>query len=71
MNHPILDHYEHEIIQISSYSSNVLLKGAPSSRLLICFKYNNPIQDKKLVLKKRKNGLDDNSIKRWMWQPIK
>ena len=53
-NCPILDKYENEMIQISLYTSHFLQKGAASSsELLIYFKYNNHIQDRKLVLEER------------------
>ena len=49
-NCPIFDNYENGIIRNSLYTFHFLLKGADScSRLLINFKYNNYIQDKKLV----------------------
>ena len=42
------------MIQISLYTSDFSLKGAAlSSELLIYFKYNNHIQDRKLVLEER------------------
>ena len=45
-NCPILDKYENQMIQISLYTSHFFEKGAaPSSELLIYFKYNNHIQD--------------------------
>ena len=53
-NHPILINYGNEMIWISLYTSHFLLKGAAlSSELLIHFKYNNYILDKKLVLEEQ------------------
>ena len=53
-NHPILSNYENKMIRISLYTSHFSLKGeALSSELLIYFKYNNHIQDRKLVLEVR------------------
>ena len=50
-SHPILNNYENEMIQISLYTSHFLEKGAALAlELLIYFKYNNHIQDRKLVL---------------------
>ena len=37
--------------------------AASSSRLLIYFKYNNYIQDNKLVLEERKSGFDGEALK--------
>ena len=52
--HPILNNYENEMIRISLHTSHFSLKGAAlSSELLIYFKYNNHIQDRKLALEKR------------------
>ena len=46
---------QNEMIRISLYSSRFSLKGAAwSSELLIYFRYNNHIQDRKLVLEERK-----------------
>ena len=53
-NCPILDNHENGIIRISLHTSHFIPKGANScSRLLINFKYNNYIQDKKPVLAER------------------
>ena len=53
-NCSILDKYENQKIRISFYASHFFAKGAAqSSELLIYFKYNNHIQDGKLVLEER------------------
>ena len=58
-NYPILRSYENEIIWISLHFSHILPKGAASSsRLLICFKYNKHIQDKKLTINISKMKMD-------------
>ena len=57
-NHPILINHENEMIRISLYISYFSLRRAAlSSELLIYFKYNNHIQDRKLWR---------NEI--WMWR---
>ena len=53
-NCSILDKYENQNIRISLYTSHFFAKGAAlSSELLIYFKYNNHIQERKLVLEER------------------
>ena len=53
-NCPILDKYENQMIWISLYTSHFLkMGGALSSEILIYFKYNNHIQERKLVLEER------------------
>ena len=50
----ILNEYDNQMIRISLYTSHFLQKGEmSSSELLIYFKYNNHIQDRKLLLEKR------------------
>ena len=55
---PILDNYENGIIRMSLHTSHFLPKEATScSRLLINFKYNNYIQDKKPIWTERKTDV--------------
>ena len=64
-NCPILDKYENQMIRISLYTSHFLQKGAAlSSGPLIYFKYNNHMQDRKIVLEESDEmRWDDNTIK--------
>ena len=55
---PILDNYENRIIRMSLHTSHFLPKEETScSRLLINFKYNNYIQDKKPIWTERKTDV--------------
>ena len=59
-NCPILDNSETETIRISLYFSHLLLKGeALSSRLLIFFRYDIHVQQKKLTMNVSKTKIMD------------